>query len=177
MKKIMIFIFAMLVILTTGCKKTNEYRKDALKFKQEYEKVAKISKKNPIVYIDLDKAYELMNTKKSVVIYYCNATSDPCADNVELLLEAAKQTSLNKIYYLNNKDVYKIENKQTEKLKKYINLTDDAIIFIKDKDNIGAISNNSKDYKKMNEEEREQYLKILKNSIHETLGDLCDQSC
>ena len=51
------------------------------------------------------------------------------------------------------------------------------VIFVQDKDNIGAIEEHDKDYKKKSGVEKDELLKIYRNSIHEMLDDLCDESC
>ena len=184
MKKV--FISSLILLTLCGCGKTktveNKKTTDATKFKKEYEilndkysKVA-IKEKNPIVYSDIDKIYNIMDNK-SGLIYLGYPECSTCRDNISILIEAAKQTGLKKIYYLNTKDL-DIEDSKYVKLKKYINdFNGMKVIFVQDKDNIGAIEEHDKDYKKKSGVEKDELLKIYRNSIHEMLDDLCDESC
>ena len=181
MKKV--FIYSLIILSLVGCGKKKEVKEtDATKFKKEYETLnnkyekVNIKEKNPMVYSNLNEIIDIIDNK-SGLIYLGYPESSTCRDNIEILIEAAKQTGLKKIYYLNTKDL-DINEKQYEKIKKYI---DDfkgmKVIFVKDKENIGAIEENDELFKKKTEEERDEILKIYRNSIHEMLNDLCDQSC
>ena len=172
MKKVLIYSLIVSLFLTgCGTKKGNKKEnKDAIKFKEEYKEIS-IKEKNPIKYSSLDEVLDIMNNKSGLILL-CYSESNSCKDNIPVLLEAAYQTGLNKIYYLNSKDL------NTDKLDNYINNFDGInVLFVKDKENIGTISSLDENYKQMNDEEKDELLKIYKNSIHEMLDDLCDQSC
>ena len=183
MKKV--FISSLIILALCGCSKAKkEVKTDAIKFKEEYESLnnkkdyikVNIKKRNPIVYVNIDKINEIMDNK-SGLIYLGNPDSNSCRDSIETLIEASKQTGLKKVYYLNTKDL-DINDSKYEKLKKYINSFEGInVLFVEDKDNIGSISSLDKNFKKIFEKEKEDLLKIYRNSIHEMLNDLCDQSC
>lgn len=115
-KKIIITITFILVILLIGIGLYLILRpsKDALKFKQEYEALnntiresdgatynnVKISKNNPIKYIDCQEALEIL--KKEEAIIYIGAPWCPwCRNAIPVLFEAAKKQKVKTIYYLN----------------------------------------------------------------------------
>ena len=184
MKKVIIgsLIFLSLV----GCGKNKEVKQETTtnKFKEEYELLNNkedyinitIKNNNPIVYSNLEEINDIIDNK-SGLIYLGYPESNSCRDALPILIEAAKQTGLKKIYYLNTKDL-DINNSKYAKLNEYIKSFEGInVIFVKDKDNIGSISSLDKDYKKMSNNEKDELLKQYRNSIHEMLNDLCDQSC
>ncbi len=169
MKKISLLLIVCLLLLT-GCNKkdTKKVRTDALKFKEEYSLSID---NNPIVYTNIDKVLDIIKNKKGV-IYLGYPSSNSCKDMVPILLEAAKQTGLKKIYYLNTKDM------DNEELKNYVNdFNGINVLFKKENEDVYSVSSLDKDYHKMSDNESEELLKIYRNSIHEVLDDLCDQSC
>lgn len=189
MKKILLYSL-IITLLLTGCgskKEKKTINEDAVKFKEEYESLnnkedyleVSIKEKNPIVYSSLDEIIDIMENK-SGLIYLGYPESNSCRDSLPVLLEAANQVGLNKIYYLNIKNINsdKASEEKINKLKEYVNSFDGInVIFVKDKENIGTISSLDEDFKSMDEEEKDELLKVYKNSIHEMLDDLCDQSC
>lgn len=116
--KILIVILSSLIILSTGCfNKKDSVKTDAIKFKEEYEKLndtesnygikyssLEISKKNPIKYATETEIIDVIKNKTGVI--YLGYPECPwCRTAVPVLLEAAKQTGIDKVYYLNMKDV------------------------------------------------------------------------
>lgn len=86
---------------------------DAAKFKQEYESLndtvresdgatynsVEISEDNPIVYIDIKEALDLLKSDQAII--YVGANWCPhCRNSVPVLLDVAKQYDLDKVYYL-----------------------------------------------------------------------------
>lgn len=186
MKKV--FICSLILLTLCGCGKTKKIEtKEVNKFKKEYESLngkdsyidVTIKDNNPIVYSNLDEIIDIIENK-SGLIYLGYPESNSCRDSIGILIEAAKQTGLKKVYYLNVKNINADtkSEEQVNKLKKYVSDFEGInVIFVKDKDNIGTISSLDKDYKKMSESELDELLKVYRNSIHEMLNDLCDQSC
>jgi len=93
--------------------KTNEGSSDAIKFKEEYESLnntvresdgatyssVDIPKNNPMKYVDLAGAIEVI-TKKSGILYIGANWCPWCRNAVEVLIESANKNNLNTIYYL-----------------------------------------------------------------------------
>lgn len=115
MKKISLIIIMILAIFCLGgCKSKNT---DALKFKNEYEdlngKTSKSGKTyldvsidddNPIVYLTAKEASEKINSDTGV--FYFGFPECPwCRNALPVLLNAAKNSELDKIYYVNMYDV------------------------------------------------------------------------
>lgn len=112
MKKI--FIILSLLVLLAGCG-NKDIETDSLKFKNEYESLNGITVKddkkymnlnidnnNPIIYADYDKVFEVLD--KTGVIYLGFPECPWCRNVIPVLLEAAKEVGIDKIYYLNNRD-------------------------------------------------------------------------
>lgn len=108
---------------------------DALKFKKEYESLNEvvnennekqymeisIDEENPIVYKSGQEIVEIMKNEDAI-IYFGFASCPWCRNAVPVLLEAAKELNVDKIYYvdiLDMRDTYKfsgsIEPEQTKK--------------------------------------------------------------
>lgn len=119
MKKIILILS--ILFISVGCSEKNKINdsdnKDAIKFKEEYEKLNKtknsdgleyleldISVKNPIKYKD---EYEIVNiiNHETGIIYFGYPECPWCRNAIMVLLEAAKQTGVKDIYYLNVHDI------------------------------------------------------------------------
>ena len=108
---------------------------DAVKFKEEYEKLNEvvnensekqymeisIDEENPIVYKTGQEIIDIMKNEDAI-IYFGFASCPWCRNAVPVLLEAAKELKVDKIYYvdiLDIRDTYKfsgsIEPEQTKK--------------------------------------------------------------
>lgn len=83
------------------------------KFKREYERLnnkknqngkyykkVNIPEENPIVYSNYEELFEVLD--KTGVIYFGFPECPWCRNAVPILMEAAKETGVDKIYYLNN---------------------------------------------------------------------------
>ena len=116
MKKVIyIFIVVFLIFVSTGCfEKKNT---DALKFKEEYESLngeknqqgkiypkVDISKDNPIKYSSIEKIVKIIE-KGTGVIYFGFPKCPWCRSAVPALLNAAVESGIDTIYYLNVTDV------------------------------------------------------------------------
>ncbi len=88
---------------------------DETNFKKEYESLngtstkVEIIKDNNIVYIDMKKASEILDSG-SGVIYFGYAGCEECRVSVPVLLEAMTSSELNTIYYVNLRQDNKEEN-------------------------------------------------------------------
>lgn len=120
MKKIgiIILVLSSLIFLSSCGQKTSS---DAVKFKKEYEKYngqkdskgnhypkLEISKNNIVEYIDAKEALNILNSKTGI-IYMGFPTCPWCRNALPVLLDAAKESNLAKIYYLD------VENIRDEK--------------------------------------------------------------
>ena len=106
---------------------------DGAKFKQSYESLngitrdgsdvaynsIEISEDNPIVYIDVKEALDLLKSNQAII--YVGANWCPhCRNSVPALLDVAKQYDLDKVYYLELDDVksqYEWQDDQAVKTK------------------------------------------------------------
>lgn len=114
MKKIIISLMLISAFILTGCQ--NKEKTDAFKFKEEYERLNNqvvndkkyleltIDKKNPIKYKTAEEIVDIIKNKTGII--YLGYPECPwCRNAVPVLLEAAKQTGVNDIYYLNIHDI------------------------------------------------------------------------
>lgn len=122
-----LIVIGSILLMKNNNVSNNIEKTDAIKFKKEYESLnntiresdgatynnVTISEENPIVYIDIKKALELLESDK--VIIYIGANWCPwCRNAVPVMLDVAVNLNVDKIYYLNldnEKSNFKIENK------------------------------------------------------------------
>lgn len=122
-KKILLFLLLFSVLLV-GCTKTISKVTDGEKFKQEYENLngkqydnvkirsVNISKDNPFIYKNAEDIIEMINQKKSFVVYFGYAKCPWCRSMIEELIDVAKENKINEIYYvdiLNIRDIKEVD--------------------------------------------------------------------
>ena len=120
MKRKIVFLLLVIISLVglTACYKKEET--DALKFKEEYEKInnektsygtinreISISKDNPFIYKSAEEINEMIENKETFVVYFGFAACPWCRSVIETLIETAKEKGLDTIYYV---DVYNIRD-------------------------------------------------------------------
>ena len=101
---------------------------DAVKFKEEYEEyndkennnkkkyqTIEISKKNIIEYADYKKVFDVLDNE-TAIIYFGTPTCPWCRTLVPILLDAANEAGIEKIYYLNNVDSWDIKKLEKKKI-------------------------------------------------------------
>lgn len=101
--------------------------KDSEKFKKEYENLnnqktegkenikVKIDANNQIEYANYNKVFKTLNT--TGIIYFGFPECPWCRNIVPILLEAAKESNVSKIYYMNNKEDRDIKELKNDKIK------------------------------------------------------------
>lgn len=114
MKKILYTLLILVgLLIITGCGKAT----DAIKFKQEYEELngktientkyeypsVSIDKNNVVKYSDASLVLDILNDGTGV-IYFGYPTCPWCRNAVPVLLEAANEVGIDKIYYINMKE-------------------------------------------------------------------------
>ena len=112
MKKKVFFILILFIgLFVTGCSTNN---KDALKFKEEYEKIngdktsysdnkyrtLKIDKNNPYVYSSAKEILEKINNKETFYVYFGSSYCPWCRSVIEKSIESAQKNNIKKIYYV-----------------------------------------------------------------------------
>lgn len=130
-KKIAIIVILLVLVMTLVSiilinSKSNQKETDAIKFRNEYQslngKAAKnnlykkhkkitIDEDNPIVYADYNKVFEVL--EDTGIIYFGFAECPWCRTIVPVMLEAANEIGIDKIYYFNQfdtRDIKKLEN-------------------------------------------------------------------
>lgn len=109
-KVIAVSALAIICLLVVTIKYTNE-ETDAIKFKEEYETLndkkdsneyinVDIDKENPIVYADAEEVIDLIKND-TAVIYFGFPECPWCRNAIPVLLDAAKELGIEKIYYYN----------------------------------------------------------------------------
>ena len=110
-KRIVIIIVLILMILITCLiinikNKTNIEESDAIKFKNEYESLnntsikVNISEDNIIEYANYNETINLIKNE-TAIIYFGFSNCLWCRNAIPVLLDAAKELSIEKIYYFN----------------------------------------------------------------------------
>lgn len=129
---VVLFLFVALGIvyifseLYTESEAPEEKVTDAMKFKSEYESVngetqgdykireLSISKKNPFIYKTAEELVELIEDKKTFVVYFGFADCPWCRSVLPSLIESAKENNIDTIYYVdvkNIRDKYELDEK------------------------------------------------------------------
>lgn len=110
-KKVFLILILFIGLLVTGCSTNN---KDALKFKEEYEKIngdktsysdnkyrtLKIDKNNPYVYSSAKEILEKINDKETFYVYFGSSYCPWCRSVIEKSIESAEKNNIKKIYYV-----------------------------------------------------------------------------
>lgn len=123
---ILVLVFVIGIFLIFNNKDKKESEQDDLKFKKEYESLnntiresdgakynnVTIEKDNPMVYVTIDEAIDILNNKKGII--YIGAAWCPwCRNAVSVMIDVAKDLKIDTIYYLNideEKSNYKIKD-------------------------------------------------------------------
>lgn len=120
MKKVLtILIIFMLMFTVTGCNKESEKKEltDAEKFKQEYEKIngeesygkktrtVSIPTDNPFIYKEASDIVEMMDNEETFLVYFGFNSCPWCRSVIEELIKIASDNNLEKIYYVDVKDI------------------------------------------------------------------------
>lgn len=112
MKKKIILLLTFLSIFTfTACENSNS---DALKFKEEYEKIngeknsmdlehrtLSIDSDNPFVYITPNEIIKKIENKETFYLYFGSEYCPWCRSVIEQAIASAKKNDIKKIYYFN----------------------------------------------------------------------------
>ena len=118
MKKIIsILLIVVLMISVTGCVISNDI-KDSEKFKEEYEsqngkksksgkenRKVSISEDNPFVYTTAENISKKMDNKETFIVYFGFSTCPWCRSIIEELIKCAKDSKVDKIYYVDVLDI------------------------------------------------------------------------
>ena len=115
MKKFWILILSVLIILpVAGCEKKIS---DAKKFKEEYESLngeviygsevrsINIDKKNPFIYKEVSDIVSMIKNNETFIVYFGFAKCPWCRSVLPNLIKAAKDTGIDKIYYVDVLDI------------------------------------------------------------------------
>lgn len=122
MKKRSIFVIVAVValLIITGCSyEKKEIENDSNKFRKEYESIngqaigdtglivrnLEIPDENPFVYASANDIITMMDNNETFVVYFGFAECPWCRSVLPTLIEVANDLKLNKIYYVNVKDI------------------------------------------------------------------------
>lgn len=121
MKNKIIIVVCAVIVLIIGIVfllPKNHETTDAEKFKEEYESLngtesssgktirsLSISKDNPIIYSSAKEIIEMMDKEESFAVYFGFATCPWCRSVLPSLFEVAADLEIDKIYYVDVKDI------------------------------------------------------------------------
>ncbi len=117
MKKKILFIlligFCFLALASCSKKENNEVLSDALKFKEEYEKLngaknssnkehrtLSISEDNPFVYATSKDIVDMVDNKGTFYVYFGSSYCPWCRSVMEEFIKVAKEQNIAKVYYV-----------------------------------------------------------------------------
>lgn len=122
MRKKMLIISSIIVIILGGIfvfLNIDEKNSDAIKFKEEYEclngkineknnkeyRMLSISEDNPFIYKEADDIVEMINNNETFAVYFGFDSCPWCRSVVSTLIEVAKDAGIEKIYYVDVKEI------------------------------------------------------------------------
>lgn len=181
MKKII--VISLLALFTFGCSCNKENKIN--KFKNEYEmlnndskyQVLNIDQNNSIKYASVEEIIDIIDNK-SGVIYLGYPECILCRSAIPSLLQAASETGLGSIYYLNVKDG--INDKLYYKISDYVdnkNINTPLVIFVNEGKIIYIYKGTINDKIELSKSETKKLKNIYKDYIYQLSDDLCDESC
>lgn len=125
MKKIEVIVIALIsLFLLTGCVDKNT---DAYKFKEEYESInnkdtgngnkyrkLNISNDNPFIYSTPEDILKRVNNNETFIVYFGFKECPWCRSILEELIHAAKDKKVDKIYYVDVRDIRDVKQVDEE---------------------------------------------------------------
>jgi len=119
-KKILVIILTLAILVTlTGCTKKEITKTDAIKFKEEYEslngtknesngkeyRTISIDEDNPFIYSTAEEISKKIDNKETFIVYFGFKECPWCRSVLEELVEVAKKNNIEKIYYVDVKEI------------------------------------------------------------------------
>ena len=118
MKKVLSIILILTMIISiTGCTISDDI-KDSDKFKEEYEsqngkksksgkeyRKVSIPEDNPFVYATAEEISKKIDNKETFIVYFGFSTCPWCRSVIEELIKCANDSDVDKIYYVDIKDI------------------------------------------------------------------------
>ena len=128
MKKILLSLLIVLSVFTlTSCGDKEVKNSDAIKFKEEYEKLngeknrngityreVEIDEENPFVFATAEEIQEKIDNKETFAVYFGFNSCPWCRSIITTLIEVADDLDIDKIYYvdvLDIRDTYELNSK------------------------------------------------------------------
>lgn len=128
MKKILLSLLIVLSVFTlTSCGEKEVKNPDAIKFKEEYEKLngeknkngityreVEIDEENPFVFATAEEIQEKIDNKETFAVYFGFNSCPWCRSVITTLVEVADDLDIDKIYYvdvLDIRDTYELNSK------------------------------------------------------------------
>ena len=119
-RSILVIIAIVILLIITGCSyDKKEEKSDSLRFKEEYESIndeviegtdykvrsLNIPEDNPIVYAEANDIISMMDNNETFVVYFGFNSCPWCRSVLPILLDVASDLKLEKIYYVDVKDI------------------------------------------------------------------------
>jgi thiol-disulfide isomerase/thioredoxin len=103
MKKILYICFCLLLLTGCSVKPIGDMGNDAERFSEEYSSIG-ISKDNPIIYKTDREIIDILKSGTGI-IYFGFPDCPWCQSAIPVLLKAAKEMDIDKIYYFDPKEI------------------------------------------------------------------------
>ena len=164
-KKLYIIV---LCLLCCACNKTKSFKEEYEQYNNKYLKI-ELTNTKIIKHSTSDEINKLIK-EKTGVIFIGSPKNNQSRKAIEVLLQAAENTGLDKIFYLDStkelKGLDEIENKEIP-----------LILFVLDgkivKNHQGTINNKEE----LSEDETIELYNTYTDGIHKVLQDACDDEC
>lgn len=128
MKKVILSLLIVLSVFTlSSCGKKEVKNTDAIKFKEEYEKLngeknrngvtyreVEIDEENPFVFATAEEIQDKIDNKETFAVYFGFNSCPWCRSIITTLIEVADDLNIEKIYYvdvLDIRDTYELNSK------------------------------------------------------------------
>lgn len=113
----------MIIFTLVGCSSKVEVKTDALKFKEEYEKLngektsygdyyyrsLDIESDNPIIYKGAKEILDMIDEEETFAVYFGFSSCPWCRSVISTLIEVADDLEIDTIYYVDVKDIRDIK--------------------------------------------------------------------
>ena len=171
------------MLLQKSNENIKEEKKDSIRIKEEYEELnnnysnVSLGEENVFVYADLNTIKDLFNGKDGI-IYIGTPSSYSARKTISILNEVVNTTSIEKIYYIDTKNMDSDLNILLLNKLNIIKINPATIVTVQG----GSILNNYSLYHKLenkneiSEEEKENVINEYKNILR-TFVEACDENC
>ena len=186
--KFYLLVMLISIFFISGCTKESN---DIIKLKSDYESYnnkkmedgndyieVEISEYANVKFITLEESKNIINKNKGILLY-CSSDNQDCRNIISILLQVEENTDIDTIYYINIKNIEKLEKNLEDYNIENINIP--LVLFVNDGNIIASYNNVLDTHIDINttltDEEIEKVYNMYINSTHDILNDVCEERC